>query len=186
MISLRLVAPLVFASLLVSATPPRVADTVVLVVRHAEKAGPSGDVPLSASGEERARALVAIGRDAGVSAILTTQFQRTRQTGAPLAESLGITAETVEVRGGVAEHAKGIADAIKARHAGRTVLVVGHSNTVPAIVNALGGPKRPDICDEVYDDLFTVIVAADGSARVVHGKYGAPTPAGAACGAMAK
>jgi len=186
MIALRLVAPLMLASLLASATTPRGTDTVVLVVRHAEKAGPSGDVPLSASGEVRARALVAIGREAGVSAILTTQFQRTRQTGAPLAESLGITAETVEVRGGVPEHAKGIADAVRSRYAGRTVLVVGHSNTVPAIVHALGGAKRPDICDEVYDDLFTVIVAADGTARVVQAKYGAPTPAGDACAAMTR
>lgn len=186
MLSLRLVAPLLLASLVVPAAPRRAADTVVLVVRHAEKAGPSGDVPLSAAGEARARALVPIGRDAGVSAIVTTQFQRTRQTGAPLAESLGIAAEAIEVRGGVAEHAKAIADAITARHAGRTVLVVGHSNTVPAIVHALGGPRRADICDEVYDDLFTVIVAADGTARVVHGKYGAPTPAGDACAAMTK
>ncbi|MBK6487746.1 MAG: histidine phosphatase family protein [Gemmatimonadetes bacterium] len=184
MLTLRQFAPLALASLLIAAAPSRQADTVVLVVRHAEKAGPSGDVPLSPAGEARARSLVGVGRDAGISAVLTTQFQRTRQTGAPLAESLGITPEVMDVRGGVAEHAKGIADAVRARHAGRTVLVVGHSNTVPAIVHALGGAKYPDICDDVYDDLFTVILAADGSARVVHGKYGAPSPSTTACPAM--
>lgn len=157
------------------------ADTVVLVVRHAEKSAPSGDVPLSDAGQARARALVPIGREAGVSAIIITQFQRTRQTAAPLAEAAGITADVADVQGRVAEHAGAIATMIRERHAGKAVLVVGHSNTVPAIVHALGGPRLPDICDEVYDDLFTVIVAADGSARVVHARYGAPTPAGPTC-----
>lgn len=184
MLTLRQFAPLALASLIISAAPARPADTVVMIVRHAEKAGPSGDVPLSAAGERRARALVDIGRDAGVSAVVTTQFQRTRQTGAPLAESLGITPDVITVGGGVAEHAKGIADAVRSRYQGRTVLVVGHSNTVPAIVHAFGGPKYPDICDDIYDDLFIVIVAADGPARVVHGKYGPPSPATAACAAM--
>jgi broad specificity phosphatase PhoE len=184
MIALKLVAPLALAALVASSVVPRAADTVVLVVRHAEKSAPSGDVPLSAAGEVRARALAAIGREAGVTAIITTQFQRTRQTAAPLAEALGITPEVAEVRGGAVEHAKSIADGIRARLAGRTVLVVGHSNTVPAIVTALGGPKLPDLCDELYDDLFTVIVSPEGSARVVHAKYGATTPPTAACGAM--
>lgn len=188
MLASRLLAGALSAALLIhaprSTAVPGSADTVVLVVRHAEKSAPSGDVPLSAAGEERARALVSIGREAGVSAIITTQFQRTRQTGAALAAALGIASEVADVRGTVPEHAKAIADLVKGRHAGRTVLVVGHSNTVPAIVHALGGPKLPDICDEIYDDLFTVIVAADGPARVVHGRYGAPTPAGAGCQAM--
>ncbi len=184
----KLLAAALGAALLVAAAPVSqsapVADTVVLVVRHAEKAGPSGDVPLSDIGQARARALVSIGRAAGVSAVVTTQFQRTRQTGAPLAEAMGISAEVANVQGTVAEHAAGIAALVKERHAGKAVLVVGHSNTVPAIVHALGGPKLPDICDEIYDDLFTVIVAADGSARVVHARYGAPTPAGPSCTSM--
>lgn len=190
MIPFRLIAPLALAtlatlaSLVTAAVPRRAADTVVLVVRHAEKAGPSGDVPLSAAGEARARALVDIAREAGVSAIITTQFQRTRMTAAPTAQALGIRGEVIEARGGVPEHAKAIADAIRERYSGRAVLVVGHSNTVPAIVHALGGPKLPDICDDYYDDLFTVIVAADGTARLVHAKYGAPSPASETCASM--
>jgi len=186
MISLRVILPLALAGVLSAPSFPgtRGADTVVLVVRHAEKAGPSGDVPLSSEGLARAQALVKIGTEAGVAAVLTTQFQRTRQTGAPLAAALGLTAEVTDVRGGAAEHAKSVAELVKNKWAGKSVLVVGHSNTVPAIVTALGGPKFPDICDDIYDDLFTVIVAADGSARVVHGKYGAPSPVTAACAAM--
>lgn len=186
MISLKLIAPLALAALVATPFARREADTVVLVVRHAEKSAPSGDVPLSAAGEARAQSLVAIGREAGVSAVITTQFQRTRQTGAPLAAALGITPEVVDVKGGVGEHVAGIAAAIRARYVGRTVLVVGHSNTVPAIVTALGGPKLPDICDDLYDDLFTVVMSSDGPARVVHAKYGAPSVAGAGCATMSK
>ncbi|HEX4934372.1 MAG TPA: histidine phosphatase family protein [Gemmatimonadaceae bacterium] len=186
MLSLKLLIPAALAVLAFAAPSPRASDTVVLVVRHAEKAGPSGDVPLSPAGEQRAQALVGIGREAGVTAIITTQFQRTRQTAAPTATALGITQEVIDVKGGVPEHALGIATAIRTRFSGRTVLVVGHSNTVPAIVAALGGPRLPDLCDESYDDLFTVIVPAEGPARLVHARYGAPSPQGAGCAAMTR
>lgn len=184
MISHKFIAPLALAALVAMGAPRRAADTVVLVVRHAEKTGPSGDVPLSPAGEARAQALVGIAREAGVSGIITTQFQRTKMTAAPTAQALGITAEVLEARGAVPAHATAIAEAVRARYAGKSVLVVGHSNTVPAIVTALGGPKLADICDDFYDDLFTVIVSPDGKARVVHAKYGVPSPSTGACAAM--
>jgi bisphosphoglycerate-dependent phosphoglycerate mutase len=82
----------------------------------------------------------------------------------------------------VPDHAKAIADTIRATYAGRTVLVVGHSNTVPAIVAALGGAPSPDLCDEQYDALFTVVVAPDGKARVVKARFGAPSVLSERCG----
>src|SRR5688572_14937113 len=90
-----LVAPTpVLAQVAVAKETPRAAATTVLLVRHAEKAAqPADDPPLTAEGEARAQALVQVARDAGVTAIVTTQFQRTRLTGAPLAQALGITAE---------------------------------------------------------------------------------------------
>ena len=121
-----------------------------------------------------------------MSAIITTQFQRTRQTAAPSAEALGVVPDVAEVKGGVPDHVKAIADLVRGRFAGRTVLIVGHSNTVPAIVNALGGRKLPDLCDDSYDDLFTVVLSADGAGRLIHSRYGAPSTATAACPAIMK
>src|SRR3970282_3027810 len=72
-------------------SPPVVPATVVLLVRHAERAPGSGDVPISDVGRARALALAELGKTTGVSAIITTQLQRTRQTAEPLAEALGIT-----------------------------------------------------------------------------------------------
>ena len=156
MTRLLALAPLALAFALGGAAARPAPDTVAIVVRHAEKAGPSGDVPLSPAGEARARALAQVAKDAGVSAIITTQFQRTRQTAAPLAAALHITPDVIEATGAAPEHASAVAAAIRQRYAGRSVLVVGHSNTVPAIVAALGGPKFPDLCDEEYDNVFVL------------------------------
>jgi hypothetical protein len=77
-----------------------------------------------------------------------------------------------------ATHVKSVAEAVM--KAKGVVLVVGHSNTVPAIVTALGGPKLPDICDASYATMFVVTPATNGApASVVRASYGAPDAAGA-------
>jgi phosphohistidine phosphatase SixA len=154
---------------------------VVFVVRHAEKAPEPGDDPgLSAEGRARAAALQAALADAGVSAVVVTPRRRTSQTAAPLAAARGLTPEVVPFGAGVAEHAAAVAAAAR-RHAGGAVLVVGHSNTVPAIVAALGGPRLGDLCDAAYATLFVVRPAAGGvPASVARAAYGPADPPGAA------
>lgn len=148
-------------------------QTVVILVRHAEKGTmPANDPPLTDAGTARAKALAAVLVDANVQAVITTQLARTRDTARPLAEARHLVPEVVAAGG--AGHAHAVADAVR-KHAGQTVLVVGHSNTVPAIIAALGGPKMPDICDSQYSNLFTLIL--DGtSVRLVRGSYGAASP----------
>jgi len=177
---------LLFILLAIFAVTPAAAtaqSTVVLLVRHAERAPGSGDVAISDQGRDRALALAEIGKVAGVSAIITTQFQRTAQTAAPLAEALRVTPVVVAAQADVVKHAAEIADVVK-RHAGKTVLVVGHSNTVAAIVAALGGATLRDFCEPEYDNLVTVVIDAGGAVRTVRAKYGAATPVDPACAAM--
>ena len=162
-----------------NAAPP----TVVILVRHAEKAAqPPQDPPLTEGGAARAQALMAVARDAGVTAIITTQFERTRKTAEPTATALHITPEVVEA-GPAAQHAKAVADQVL-KHAGGTVLVVGHSNTIPAIVGALGAPRPRDLCDSEYDQLFIVVLGDTGPPRLVRSRYGAPSEPDAACASM--
>jgi broad specificity phosphatase PhoE len=157
------------------------APTTVILVRHAEKASaPAADPALTPAGEARARALLDAVKDAGIDAIITTQFARTKSTAAPAAATLGIAPEVVAAGG--ANHPQEVAAAIR-RHAGHTVLVVGHSNTIPAIIAALGGPQPPAICDEQYDDLFVLTVPAAGPARLIAAKYGERSVA-AGCATM--
>jgi broad specificity phosphatase PhoE len=156
-------------------------ETVVILVRHAEKsAAPADDPVLTAEGTTRARALWDAVRGAGIDAIITTNLTRTRATAAPTASALGITPEVLKVRD--PKHVQQVVDAIK-RHAGHTVLVVGHADTVPEIIAALGAARLRDICDNVYDNLFIVTIGHDGKARLIRARYGAPSPVGA-CAAM--
>jgi broad specificity phosphatase PhoE len=164
----------------VTAAPP----TVVLLVRHAEKAAePAQDPPLTEAGSARARALVGVARDAGVKTIITTQYLRTRNTAEPTATALSLTPEIVRA-GPMPQHAKAVADQVL-KHPGETVLVVGHSNTIPAIVGALGAPQPRDLCDSEYDQLFVVVLGDGGPPRLIRSRYGAANVDDPSCPAMA-
>lgn len=182
-IKFKLLLPLIAALVAAAPSAQQAPATVVILVRHSERAPGSGDPPISEAGQARARALAEVGKVAGVQVIITTQFQRTKQTAAVLAEALGITTATVATQSDVAKHVADVAAAVK-QHAGKTVLVVGHSNTIPAIVGALGGPKLPDFCETEYDNLFTMVLEAGGGVRTIRGKYGAATAMDASCASM--
>lgn len=153
---------------------------MVIVVRHAEKATVGGaDPSLSDVGQVRAKALAAALVDANVTSVISTTYKRTFETGDVLAMSRKITTEKVAIAGGTPAHIESIVSAVK-KHPGEVVLVVGHSNTVPAIVTALGGPKMPDLCDSNYATMFIVRMATDGKpAQVVRTRYGAAEAEGA-------
>ncbi len=177
----RLLLLLGFVAIAMAAVDRATADTLVLLVRHAEKAGPTGDVALAAAGEDRARALLAVARDAGISGVITTQFQRTRQTGAAVAQAFGITPDVVTFTTDVNEHARQIAALVREHYVGRSVLIVGHSNTVPAIVDALDGPALSRLCESQFDRLFVLVLGEGSPTRLVQSRYGAASPADARC-----
>jgi phosphohistidine phosphatase SixA len=160
--------------------------TTVILVRHAEKADmPVDNPPLIHEGQERAKALATLAKDAGVTAILTTQYARTRETAEPAAAALHITPEVVRAGGAsAAQHVQEVARKILNEHRGQVVLVVEHSNTIPAIVAALGAPEPMAICDSQYDLVYTVVVPAGSAATVTRSRYGEPSPAGAGCATM--
>ncbi|MBM4194586.1 MAG: histidine phosphatase family protein [Gemmatimonadetes bacterium] len=147
----------------------------VIVVRHAEKGTePANDPPLTDAGTARAKALAAALANAKVGVVITTQLLRTRDTGRPTAEAAKAPMEVVPTGGAAAVHAKAVADAVK-KHSGKTVLVVGHSNTVNHIVAALGGPTFGDLCDSEYSNLYTLVIDAGGT-RFMKSTFGAPSP----------
>jgi broad specificity phosphatase PhoE len=95
---------------------------------------------------------------------------RTSQTLEPIAERLDLEILVHEAR-----DSKGLARRILTEHAGRVVLVSGHSNTVPEIVAALGAPEPDPIDDAEYDDLYIVSVSGGGGeATVLHLHFGLP------------
>jgi broad specificity phosphatase PhoE len=141
------------------------AQRAVFVVRHAEKQTDSNDagVPLSEAGRARAMRLAALLKKAGVTAIYSTDFVRTVETAEPLARVLKVTVRRYSATGsdGKPDLAP-LAARLKAEHARDIVLVVGHSNTVPPLLKALGCVEDIEITASQYDDLFAVVPTAHG------------------------
>ena len=150
--------------------------STVILVRHAERATePRADPLLTPEGQQRALDLAAALSGAGVNAIVTTHLQRTQLTAKPLADAIGQS--PIVVRAGGPGHPDSVAATVMRRPAGEVVLVVGHSNTVPAIIAALGGPKMPDLCDGQYSNLFILHLQAGSAPKVIKAKYGTPDAA---------
>jgi broad specificity phosphatase PhoE len=169
----------VVAALCALALPAR-ADaqepTLVVLVRHAEKAAAGGrDPELSEAGTARAAALAEALAGTPVDVVVTTQLQRTRLTAAPLLRKHALTPEVVPTGSATDAHVRAVADAVR-RHAGKTVLVVGHSNTVPAIVGALGGPALGELCEHEYSNLYVMVLRPDAAPSLVRSRFGDPDP----------
>ena len=160
----RAIGSFAFA-LTLAAAHPVPAQTAVFVVRHAEKASDSSerDVPLSEEGKARAERLAAMLKDAGVTAIYSTDTVRTRSTAEPLARA---GSRTVRIYSDVAA----LADALK-REPEAVVLVVGHSNTVPQLLSALGVREKIEIGDREYDRLFVVSPRGSGEPVLLRLRY---------------
>lgn len=105
-----------------------------IVVRHAEKAMDDPiDPPLTPVGQARAGRLVTLLQDEPLTAVYATAFRRTQATAAPTAQAWGLEVATYDAR----QPAREFAAQLRRQHRHGTVLVVGHSNTIPAIASAL-------------------------------------------------
>lgn len=134
--------------------------TTVILVRHAEKDTTPGldDPALTEVGTTRARRLGVMLKGAGVEAIYSSEFRRTKDTVAPLSASIGVPTQVIRAR-----NMSKLVTTLKTGHAGETVVVSGHSNTLPAIMKALGVSPTPRITDADYDGLYVVTLGADGT-----------------------
>ncbi len=141
------------------------AETVVFLVRHAEKQSEGNDPALTDAGVARANALARLLSDAGIAAIHSTDYTRTKETARPLADVLGLTVQHYDPR-----TPEILVEQI--RKAGGRHLVVGHSNTIPALVNLLGGDGGADIVEATeYDRLYIVTLAGDEKADTLLLRY---------------
>ena len=156
--------------LLCAALPALGADTVVIVVRHAEKAADDPrDPTLSEAGHARAQALAKALAGAPLAAVYATGYRRTQQTAQPSAEKHGVAVQTLAA-GSEADGAA-LRERIRKEHAGRTVLVVGHSNTVPAIVAALSGKAAAAMAEDEFDRFSVVVLPEQGEPRLLVSRY---------------
>jgi phosphohistidine phosphatase SixA len=149
---------------------PLFAQGAIFVVRHAERADTiagaapmmATDPDLSEAGQARARSLASLLRDAGIREIYVTEYKRTQQTAAPLAKALGLTPIVI-----AAKDTAGLASRLK-QGAG-AALVVGHSNSVPDVIAALGVSTPVTVADTEFDHLF--IVTPQSPPHVIQLRY---------------
>lgn len=140
--------------------------TTVLLVRHADIDLPalSSDPPLNAAGQRRAAGLAHVAGGAGVTAVFTSTFARTIQTVGPLVARLGLVADLVPPPVVLAQQAT-------AGALGSVVVIAGHSNTIPEMIEAFGVAAAPAIGERDFDNLFVVSVVG-GDAGLLRLKYG--------------
>jgi broad specificity phosphatase PhoE len=140
-----------------SPVPP--AQGLIILVRHAERVQSTAtdDPPLTDAGKARAQRLAATLAKAEIRSVFTTRFRRTQETAKPLADLVQLTpieeSDTVELIAKLRTHGD------------ETVLVVGHSDTVPDVIKAFGGPNVT-IADDAFDDLFVLSPATGALTRL--------------------
>ena len=128
------------------------AQQAIYIVRHAEQIQGVDDPPLTADGHQRARALADFLRESGITAVYSSEAKRTRQTAQPMVEALGTQVRQVP-RDKTAE----LIARIRAEEPAGRVLVVGHSETLPQILRALGHPEQIAIDKGDYGNIFVVV-----------------------------
>ncbi len=134
-----------FACLLASSSVN--AQEAVFVIRHAEQELTGlVDAGLLPEGRERATDWATILRPSGLDLVVTTEFQRSRATGAIIAEALEVP--RVEFRHG---GSSGIAEFLRENYPEDVILVVGHTSTIPKMLRSFG-----------YRDAFPISMAAYG------------------------
>lgn len=142
------------------------AGTIILV-RHAERsAGMAADVPLSARGDERAKTLAQVLKDARISAVFANELHRVQQTAEPTAQEFHLTVTVVPDK-----EMDSLVSRLKSLPENETVLVAARANTLPVLVEKLGGGVIPPLADDEYDRMV-IVTTGHGKPSVLTLRYG--------------
>jgi broad specificity phosphatase PhoE len=143
--------------------------TTFILIRHAEKetADAADKNPmLSKDGQARAQALSKLVEKQKVNAIYSTNYNRTKETVKPMAEAKGIQVQTYE------SLKQPQLEELVTKNKGGTVVICGHSNTVPGLANLLLGSSQFSNYDESdYGNLLVISVTAVGKGNATHLRY---------------
>lgn len=151
-----------------NADQPASGVRTVFLVRHADTAPEPGeqDPKLTEAGEARAARLAEVLKDEPMGAVFVTRTTRSFQTGTPTAEFNGIE-PTVYPPTGYDD----IKAEVFAQPSGTSCLIVAHSNTVPGIVEALGGREMGELPETDFDRLIVLVLSGEKLVRMVELRY---------------
>ena len=138
------------------------AQETVFVIRHAEQELTGlRDAGLRPEGRERAADWATILRPSGVDVVVTTEIERSRATGAIIAEALEVPRVEFSQGGSLA-----IAKFLRENYPEDVILVVGHSGTIPIMLRSFGYPDTFPISYAAYGWLFIVTPLENGPPAV--------------------
>lgn len=143
--------------------------TNLIFVRHVEKADDgTRNPPINEEGKKRAINLYhVLSADYSVKAIYSTAYKRTEMTAEPIADSLGLDIQNYNF-----EELDAFLTKIIDENKGGAVLIVGHSNTTPSLVNmALGNEQFEQIDEKSYGDIFIVSTSELGKGKVKQSSF---------------
>ncbi len=141
--------------------------TTVVLVRHAEKTTEPGDDPsLTEAGRARAAELAEMLAEAGITGLYASEYTRTQQTLQPLAETLGLGITVVSA----SEPDRLVAE-ILSEHRGGSVVVAGHSNTLPELIHLLSGVEAGTIDEGDYRGIYVLSLPRFGEKRLTRLRY---------------
>jgi 2,3-bisphosphoglycerate-dependent phosphoglycerate mutase len=131
--------------------------TTFILVRHAEKGTDGDDPDLKPEGHDRAKRLASMLRNTFLHAVYSTRYNRTKNTVSPVAREKGFEVQIYE------SLKASELDALIEKHSGQTILIGGHSNTIPQIANLLTGKEEfKNFPDTEYGNLLIISVIERG------------------------
>lgn len=149
-------------------TTPASATATFILVRHAEKGTDDArDPSLNDAGRTRAVRLARLLSDEPLTAVYATAYRRTQQTAQPVADGHGIAVTTYDAK----MPDSSFASQLRATHTRGTVLVVGHSNSVPGIAAALLGTVVEAMQDDQFDRIYRISIGPNGKATLSQRSY---------------
>lgn len=160
---MRTVWTIALVALALTCSHQSAAQDRVLLIRHAEKETTGSDPALTDVGRQRAVDWSVMLKDAGIDAVYSSEFTRTRMTAGIIADTLGIPRHEHP-----AADAIGLIDLLGFDHEGETVLVVGHTDTIPRLLAQYGVDQVMAIPEDRFDNLFFVVPSQEGPPVFVH------------------
>lgn len=141
---------ILFCLIMQTVSAQNTATTTLYLIRHAEKADLSSNPELSEAGIKRAKNWAAYFEKTPIDVFYTTMYKRTQQTCSPIAATkqkdiIFYKPEAMDLKKIIEEYQ------------GKTILIVGHSNTIPNYINKLlGEQKYPDIPETEFGNLYVI------------------------------
>ncbi|MEP1305537.1 MAG: phosphoglycerate mutase family protein [Balneola sp.] len=140
-------------------------SATLIFVRHAEKADDgTRNPPLTKEGEARAKRIMEMIKRTykNINAVYSTPYKRTELTAEPTANEFDLTVQEYDPRA-----PNVFVKSLLKEHRGEVVLIVGHSNTTPFLVNlVLGEEKFKQLDESAYDEVFIVNSTEVGKGKV--------------------